>query len=98
MAAVDPYASRQPVPPAMRQPIAGGAPVRDAGRGDRARGAERAHPDERPHDAAAPSWERPRGFEAYPSLRTRSARLRPWVLPLVVLILVGAGAFIASPA
>ena len=94
MAAVDPYASRQPVPPAMRQPIAGGAPVRDAGRGDRARGAERAHPDERPHDAAAPSWERPRRFEAYPSLRTRSARLRPWVLPLVVLILVGAGAFI----
>lgn len=46
-------------------------------------------------DPAAPSWEQPRRFEAYPTLKSRGAGLPRPALYALVVILVGAGLFAA---
>ncbi|MGH2468254.1 MAG: LysM peptidoglycan-binding domain-containing protein, partial [Candidatus Limnocylindrales bacterium] len=53
-------------------------------------------PLSRPSDTDAPSWERPRRFEAYPTLRTRTGfgGLSPVLLGLVALVAAAAILFV----
>lgn len=53
-------------------------------------------PPRRPVDADAPSWERPRRFEAYPTLRTRAGvgSVSPVLLGLVALVAAAAILFV----
>ena len=82
-----------------RQRVArrGRTPDRSVGR-DRERAAQHA-PDRAGADAAAPSWERPRRFEDYPSLKSSGGRVaalpRPVLYALIVLV-VGIALF-ATP-
>jgi hypothetical protein len=82
---------RRPSVEPRRAPV-GYAPVAPS-RGDRRAGGSRR---DRP-DPAAPSWEEPRRFEAYPTLKSRGAGgiPRPALYALVI-VLVGAGLF-ATP-
>jgi len=84
-------------PSRQRVPGRGRTPDRAVGR-DRDRAVERA-PDRAGVDAAAPSWERPRRFEAYPSLKSSgggvAALPRPVLYALIVLV-VGIALF-ATP-
>ena len=82
-----------------RRPIAGAGRGRDRGP---ERGADRAlgpGPERAVADPSAPSWERPRRFEAYPSLKSSGGRVaalpRPVLYGLIVLI-VGVALF-ATP-
>ena len=65
----------------------------------RRRGQERVdagRDDPRNHDAYAPSWERPRRLEAYPTLRSRrlpGAILSPILLAIIAVVLAGAALF-----
>jgi LysM repeat protein len=80
---------RRPVAEPRRVPI-GYAPVPPAKSGRRAGSRER-------RDPAAPTWEEPRSFEAYPTLKSRGGAgiPRPLVYALIVIV-VGAALF-ATP-
>jgi len=92
-----------PAEPSRRAAVgyAPGDPVRRRMPGpgrDRDRAVERA-PDGAPADPAAPSWERPRRFEAYPSLKSGGGRVaalpRP-VLYALIVFMIGLALF-ATP-
>lgn len=70
----------------------------DAGRpaGREGRAAMAARTRHRPIDTDAPSWERPRRFEAYPTLRTRTGvgGIPPVLLGIIALVVAAAVLFI----
>ena len=81
---------RVPVAAPRRMPV-GYAPVAP-GKGDRQSGGSR----QGRVDASAPSWEQPRHFEEYPTLRSRGRAGIPRVaIYALVVLLVGAALFIA---
>jgi len=82
--------ARRPVAAPRRMPV-GYAPVAPT-RGERRAGGSRGGRV----DPSAPSWEQPRRFEEYPTLRSRGgAGIPRVVIPAVIVLLVGAGLFAA---
>lgn len=82
--------ARLPVAAPRRMPV-GYAPVAPSKGERRAGGSRRDRPD-----ASAPSWEEPRRFEEYPTLKSRGGAGIPRVaVYALVILLVGAGLFAA---
>lgn len=87
--------------PAQYQPVAGPV-MRRAPVGHAGLGAEQRTESERAADPAAPPWERPRRFEAYPTLRSRDearagGRSVPRLAVWVAIVAIAAVALFAAP-
>jgi hypothetical protein len=84
-----PHAER---PPRVERSAGLGLPI-----GDRRPRVGQARPRRPPTDDSGPSWERPRRYEAYPSLRTRvglpSISLSPLALASIALVIAAAALF-----
>jgi LysM repeat protein len=88
--AEEPQPARRPVAAPRRMPV-GYAPVAPAKGDHRASGSRQGRVD-----ASAPSWEQPRRFEEYPTLKSRGGVGIPRVaVYALVVLLVGAGLFAA---